>query len=113
MDLIFYLAKDGNAFPSPANSGVSPSITQGSNTTTVAQAQQSFSTTRNAYDTYHTYDKASKAQLLASVNHLYIANLHNDGIGVLSVKTLTILTHLCPRYGIIDDNQLGDLFQPC
>ena len=47
-----------------------------------------------------------KAQLLATVDHLYISDLHDDDIGFAAVTTLEIMTHLWKIYGAIDDNQL-------
>ena len=58
------------------------------------------------YDTYHTCNKVLKAQLLDSVNHLYISDLHDNGIGFASVTTLTILTHLWATYGVINNDPL-------
>ena len=96
-----------NFYP-PFNPGASPSIVQRAITATVAQAQQLFSVARNMYDTYHTCYKVLKAQLLASINHLYIADLHDDDIEFTAVKTLTIMTHIWTTYGVIDDDQLGE-----
>ena len=59
------------------------------------------------YDWYFIYNKVLKAQLFASVYHLYIDDLHDDDISFALVTIITILPHIQATYGVIEDNKLG------
>jgi len=96
-----YVILTGVQFQLPAHPGPTPQHATGANAAACAETTRLYGVALKELATATTVQEEIKKQILAAVDHIYLATLDNDVFGFADISVTTMLTHLCTTYGPI------------
>ena len=94
-----YASYSANAFTTPNNPGLNPTIEQNNPTAQqIAEANCQHLLLCSHYDTYHAADKSIRKLVLEAVPNIYLDTIKNDTLGYGQHTTIDIMDHLWDTY---------------
>jgi len=100
------MAIAGIQFQLPAHPGLAPQHATGANAVARQETTCLYETCLKELATAITVMEEIKKQILATVDHIYLATLDDDIFGFADVGIDTMLTHLCNTYATITQAEL-------
>jgi len=96
-----YMTLAGVQFQLPAHPGPAPQHATGANAAARAETTCLYDTCLKELATAVTVTEENKKQILAAVDHIYLATLDNDVFGFANISVDAMLTHLRNTYATI------------